>query len=92
MDDIQPNTGTTAESEEIVNELRARMELLQSKLYAAKIAYLNRTELDGKIPEYEDVAAIARGVISANYDLQKKMFGKVKLKLSVAKLLRASSR
>jgi hypothetical protein len=74
------------------DELRARMEQLQSKLRVAKAAYFNRTELDGKIPEYEDLAGIAKDLISANYQLQKELYGKVKLKLSVSKLLRATSR
>jgi hypothetical protein len=74
------------------DKIRARMEQLQSRLHVAKIAYFNRTELNGKIPEYEDLSAIAKELISVNYELQKVLYGKVKLKLSVAKLLRASSR
>lgn len=68
------------------------MEQLQTKLYAAKIAYLNRTELEGKIPEYGDLSRIAKELISSNYALQKRLYGKVRLKLSVSKLLRASNR
>ena len=92
MNDARSDTGSADESNVIANELRARMELLQSKLHVAKIAYLNRTELDGKVPEYEDVAAIAKSLISLNYQLQKELYGEVRLKLSVSKLLRASSR
>jgi hypothetical protein len=73
-------------------QLRSRMELLQSKLQAAKIAYHHRSELDGKIPEYNDVAAVAKNLIALNYELQKLLYGEVKLKLSVSKLLRATSR
>jgi hypothetical protein len=92
MSDDRSDTGSADESNAIANELRGRMELLQSKLHAAKIAYLNRTELDGKVPEYEDLATIAKSLISLNYQLQKELYGEVRLKLSVSKLLRASSR
>ncbi len=78
--------------EEAEDALRSRMELLQAKLNAAKIAFHNRTELDGKTPEYEDVAAVAKELIAANYQLQKRLYGEVRMKLSVARLLRASSR
>ncbi len=67
------------------------MELLQAKLNAAKIAYLNRVELDGKVPNTKR-SAIAKELIKLNYQLQKALYGEVRLKLSVAKLLRASSR
>jgi hypothetical protein len=85
-------TSSSEKEDPIADELRASMELLQSKLQTAKIAYLNRTELDGKVPEYEDVAAIAKSLINLNYQLQKQLYGEVRLKLSVSKLLRASSR
>jgi hypothetical protein len=85
-------TGSAHELKATPEELRARMEVLQSMLHTAKIAYLNRTELDGKVPEYKDVAAIAKNLISLNYQLQKELYGEVRLKLSVSKLLRASSR
>jgi hypothetical protein len=81
-----------AKSEVDTADLRARIELFQAKLNAAKIAYHNRSELDGKIPEYEDVATIAKNLIALNYELQKSLYGAVKMKLSVAKLIRASNR
>jgi len=71
-----------------VEELRAILGRLQAKLNAAKIAYLNNTPLDDSPVSYEDVAAAARAVIRANYRLQELQFGKVRLKLSVAKLIR----
>lgn len=92
MSNSKSHTGPADETNATADELRTRMELLQSRLHAAKIAYFNRTELGGKIIEYEDLAGIAKNLISVNYQLQKKLYGKVKLKLSVAKLLRASSR
>ena len=72
--------------------IRERMELLQAKLYATKIAYLNRTEIDSEVPTYEDLAAAAKAFIAVNYELQKTIYGSVKLKISVPKLLRGSSR
>jgi hypothetical protein len=92
MSDDELNTGDAKKADAAADELRAAMEVLQAKLNAAKIAYLNRVELDGKVPEYEDVAAIAKELIKLNYQLQRALYGKVRLKLSVAKLLRASSR
>jgi hypothetical protein len=92
MSDDELNTGAAKKADAATDELRAAMEVLQAKLNAAKIAYLNRVELDGKVPEYEDVAAIAKELIKLNYQLQKALYGEVRLKLSVAKLLRASSR
>jgi len=68
------------------------MEQLQSKLNAAKIAFYNNAELDGKVPAYEDLSRIAKELIGINYQLQKTLYGEVRLKLSVPKLLRASSR
>jgi hypothetical protein len=92
MSDGQEVDNPDPSSEGAAVELRSRMELLQSKLNAAKIAYHNRSELDGKVPDYEDVAAIAKNLIALNYKLQKLLYGEVKMKLSVAKLIRASSR
>jgi hypothetical protein len=92
MTDDTSKNDPSEKADPISDDLRARMEVLQSRLHTAKIAYLNRTELDGKVPEYEDVAAIAKSLISLNYQLQKQLYGEIKLKLSVSKLLRASSR
>lgn len=92
MNDREAENSPTDEANATADELRTRMELLQSRLHVAKIAYFNSTELDGKVPEYEDLAGIAKNLISVNYQLQKKLYGKVRLKLTVSKLLRASSR
>lgn len=68
--------------------LRQRMEILENRAQAAKIAYLNRSPFDGKEVSYEDLRAIVKEYIQANYALQKAKFGSVKVKMSVAKLLR----
>jgi hypothetical protein len=69
-------------------EMRNRLEMLESRVYAAKVAHLNRTPLDGKQITYEDLAEIANQYIQASYALQKAKFGSVKVKMSIAKLLR----
>jgi hypothetical protein len=69
-------------------ELKARFEMSQARLNAAKIAYLNRTPLNGEQINYEALKRIAQETIQANYALQMAAYGSIRLKLSVAKLLR----
>jgi len=57
-------------------------------LNAAKIAYLNSSPFNGREMIYEGVKTIAEELIDSNYALQHARYGKVRLKLSVAKLLR----
>ncbi len=71
-----------------VDALRSRFETMQARLNAAKIAYLNGTPLDGQEIDYEALKRIAQEAIRANYELQKATYGTIRLKLSVAKLLR----
>lgn len=73
---------------EDIEQLRQRVEMLESRVYVAKVAYLNRTPLEGKEVSYEALSAIAKQYIQASYALQKAKFGSVKVKMSVAKLLR----
>ncbi|MGC2330442.1 MAG: hypothetical protein WA581_03230 [Candidatus Acidiferrales bacterium] len=55
-----------------------------------EVAYLNRSMFEEKAElSYEDLRAIAQDFIRASYDYQKKLYGKVKVKISVAKLLRS---
>lgn len=66
-----------------------RLDRLRGRVYAAKIAYLNRTSFEDKAElTYEDLKEIARQFIQASYEVQKQKFGSVKVKISVAKLLR----
>jgi hypothetical protein len=71
-----------------IEELRVRFEIVQARLNAAKIAYLNRTPLDGQEIDYEALKRMAQETIQANYELQTATYGSIRLKLSVAKLLR----
>lgn len=77
-----------ADQQPTVENLRAIFEQRQSRLNAAKIAYLNASTLDGKEITYDYLKRIAKETIQANYELQKAQYGTVRLKLSVAKLLR----
>ena len=85
-----PRTSQTDKPEDQPNldELSTRLGVLESKLYAAKIAYLNHTELAGKEVTYEDLNAIAKEYIQTSYSIQKAKFGSIKVRMSVAKLLR----
>jgi hypothetical protein len=74
--------------EPLVEAARKKFEVLQSRMNAAKVAHLNGTPLDGHDVAYEDLKKIAEATIDANYELQRARYGSVRLKLSVAKLLR----
>jgi len=79
------NTG----DDENLQEQQLHLEYLRARVNAAKIAYLNRTPFE-RIAEvsYEDLKAIAQQFIKASNDYQKARYGSVKVRLSVAKLLR----
>jgi hypothetical protein len=76
------------ETEPDVEAARTHFEMLQSRLNAAKIAYLNGVELNGEPVSYDRLRGIAQDMIRANYALQRARYGKVRLRLSVAKLIR----
>jgi hypothetical protein len=62
---------------------------LRSKVNAAKIAFLNGTPFGEKEKiSYEDLKKIAQEFIRATYDYQKQKYGAIKVRISVAKLLR----
>jgi hypothetical protein len=66
-----------------------RLDRLRARVYAAKVAYLNRTSFEDKAEiSYEDLKAIAQQFIQASYEVQKQKFGVIKVRISVAKLLR----
>jgi hypothetical protein len=73
-----------------VEEDRENLDKLRAKVYAAKVAYLNRSPFQDKEEvSYEDLKEIAQEFIQANYRYQKKIYGKVKVRISVPKLLRS---
>jgi hypothetical protein len=66
-----------------------RIDQLRAKVNAAKIAFLNGTPFGDKEKlSYEDLKNVAQEFIKATYDFQKQKYGAVKVKISVAKLLR----
>ena len=72
-----------------LEEQQERIEQLRAKVNAAKVAFLNSTPFEDKEKiSYEDLKRIAQEFIRATYDFQKKKYGTVKVKISVAKLLR----
>jgi hypothetical protein len=78
----------TANRQPDVEQIQAKFDKSQARLNAAKIAHLNGTPLDGHEVTYEQLKRIAEDTIQANYELQRARYGTVRLKLSVAKLLR----
>jgi hypothetical protein len=73
---------------EDADRFRERMETCKTTMENMRVAFYNRTAFGDKVPEYEDVRKAAENFISANYDYQKALWGRVKVKLSVANLLR----
>lgn len=66
-----------------------RLDRFRTRVYAAKIAYLNGTSFEDKVEvSYEDLREIARQFIQASYEVQKQKYGSIRVKISVAKLLR----
>lgn len=85
---MPPDSKSPPQAPESVEDLTVRLAVLESKLHVAKIAYLHRTTLDGVEVTYDELSKIAKDYIQLSYAIQKQKFGAVKLKLSVAKLLR----
>jgi tetratricopeptide (TPR) repeat protein len=56
--------------------------------FVKRLAELIAILLDGQAIGYEALKSIAQEVVQANYELQKASYGTIRLKLSVAKLLR----
>ena len=74
-------------AEELEN-LKSSMDSTELDFANAKLAYYNRLEYKGKIIAYEDLAKYAREFIAANYAYQKALYGKIRIKLSVPRLMR----
>ncbi|MGC2530348.1 MAG: hypothetical protein WA639_21585 [Candidatus Acidiferrum sp.] len=54
----------------------------------AKLAYFHRAAYKGQEVTYEVLKSFAETYIARNYDYQKAAFGRVRIRLSVARLLR----
>ena len=68
---------------------QSELDRLQARIYAAKMAYFHRTPFENKDEvSYEDLKSIAQDYIRANYTYQKSKYGEIRVRISVAKLLR----
>jgi hypothetical protein len=74
--------------EDAIEKLRDEMEKKKGIMDTMKIAYLHSTPFRDHVPTYEDLKSAAQEFIKSNYEFQKAYFGKVKVRFSVANLLR----
>jgi hypothetical protein len=75
-------------SPEEIAALKQSMEAAELDFGNAKLAFYNRTEYKGQIITYETLKTFAETFIQKNYAVQKAVFGKIRLKLLVANLMR----
>ena len=86
---VQYNKEVDESKDRTLDKLQQRLDQLMARVNAAKIAYLNKTPFDDKAElSYEDLKHITQQFIQASYEFQKQKYGSVKVKISVAKLLR----
>jgi len=71
-----------------LSRLRAEMEHKKAILDSIKIAFFNNVPFGGTIPDAQSVRQAAQDFVVANHAYQRLLFGRVKVKLSVANLLR----
>jgi hypothetical protein len=73
---------------EEIEKLKTTMENAELDFANAKIAYYHQTEYKDQLIDYERLATYAETFISANYAFQKAHYGRVRVKLSVPRLMR----
>jgi hypothetical protein len=73
---------------EELRHLKKSMESAELDFANAKLAYYGRTEYKGELVAYENLARRAEEFIAANYAFQKARFGRIRIKLSVSRLMR----
>jgi len=78
----------TAPNPENVDKLKEAMNMAEADFRNAKVAYYNNVDYKGKRVEYEELESYATAFIEANRAVQKALFGKVRIKLTVARLMR----
>ena len=72
-----------------LEDKQEQLDGLRARVNAAKIAYLNKTPFEDKSElSYANLKEIAQQFIQASYEFQKEKYGSVKVKISVAQLLR----
>jgi len=64
------------------------MERKKSIFDTMKLAYFHRSPFDGEVPDEPSLKRAAEEFIAANYSYQKFLYGRVRVKLSTANLLR----
>lgn len=75
-------------SEEQIDALKHAMDAAELDFANAKLAYYNRTEYKDRVISYEVLKGLAENFIEKNYAVQKAVFGKIHVRLSVANLMR----
>jgi tetrahydromethanopterin S-methyltransferase subunit B len=71
-----------------IDQLREQMDKLGNAVEAIKIAYLNGTPYGETVPTVDDVRSTAEAYVKAHHAFQRARFGKVRVRMSVAELLR----
>lgn len=73
---------------EELQKLKDAMDRTELDFANAKLAYYHRTEYKGQPVDYENLEQYAKTFIAANHAYQKALYGKVRITLSVARLMR----
>jgi len=78
----------TPPTPEEVERRRAEVKQTEHELEDAKLAYYNSAEYRGKPVDYGRLKNYAEAFIRANHELQKALYGRVRIRLDVSRLLR----
>ena len=68
--------------------MRNEMTRTEHQLEDAKLAYYNSAEYQGGPMPYERLKSYAEAFIKANHALQRALYGRVRVRLDVSRLLR----
>ena len=79
-------SGVSDEAE--LDRLRRRMKELDDAFQQIYRAYYTHPSLSEKRPAFSDLKSAAEAFIAANHEYQRARFGRIRLKLSLSKLLR----
>ncbi len=71
-----------------LSQLRERMKTLDDAFEDLHRAYYTRGRGDTRVPTYEELREAAEAFVKANHEYQKARWGRVRVRLSVSKLLR----
>ncbi len=71
-----------------VDLLRSVMEQKKAALDAMKVAYFHRAPFGDSVPDEQALKLAAEQFIDANYAYQRYLYGRVRVKLAAANLLR----